>query len=116
VGVPGAAAATAVAVEWNPGFPRYQAHQALIRGLRLASTPTRELAPLVNTALTASYELGDPTEPPAMNVRITWPKGVPPPPIPLQQVADWLSPHAGIFPSGNLPVRFHVAAAWTNGR
>lgn len=114
--LPGAAAAAAMAVEWNPGAPRHQAHLALIRGLRLAQAPARELAPLVNTALTASYELGEPSTPPAMNVQIRWPKGAPPPAIPLQQVADWLSPHAGFFPSGNLPVRFHVAPAWTNGR
>lgn len=113
----GAAAAIAVAVEWNPGFPRYQAHLALIRGLRTATAPPRQLAPLLVTALAATYDLDqEATDPPAMSIRIGWPKDMSPPAIPLQQLADWLSPHAGTLPPDGLPVRFHVAAQWTNGQ
>ncbi len=113
----GAAAAIAVAVEWNPGHPRYQAQLALVRGLRVTTEPPQQLAPLVVAALAATYDLDEKAEgPPAMNIQIGWPRDLPLPAIPLQQLADWLSPHAGTVTPDGLPIRFRVAAQWTNGQ
>lgn len=112
----GAAAAIALAVEWNPGHPRYQARQALIRGLRKATVPLAELAPLLATALGAEYHLDPDGDDTAMPVRLVWPTHRPSPPIPLERVAAWLAPHAGRFPDGNLPVRFHAEDTWTNAQ
>ena len=113
--LPGAAAAAAEAVRWNPGHPKYQAYRALIRGLRLAALPPSEWAPLMQTALAADYRLGRQADGAAMVVLLGWPERLPPPPLPLSALAEWLAPHAGVFPSGALPVRFQLSPAWTNG-
>lgn len=110
----GAGGAIALAVEWNPGFPRYQAHQAMIRALRTAASPAPEQAALVAAALAADYHLDAMDDTAAMTVRIAWPADLPPPKVPLDRLAAWLAPHAGVFPDGSLPVRFHARAAWTN--
>jgi len=113
--LPGAAAAAAEAVRWNPGHPKYQAYRALIRGLRLTTLPSSEWAPLIQTALAADYRLGRQADGAAMVVLLGWPERLPPPPLPLSALAEWLAPHAGVFPSGDLPVRFQPSPAWTNG-
>jgi hypothetical protein len=110
----GAGSAMVLAVEWNPGFPRYQAHLAMVRALRQDESPAPERAALTVTALTAEYHLETSGDLTAMNVRLAWPADLPPPRVPLERVAAWLTPHAGVFPAGNLPVRFHPDATWTN--
>ena len=112
--LPGAASAAAEAVRWDPGHPKYQAYQALIRGLRLTTLPSSEWTPLIHTALAADYRLDRQADGGAMVVLLAWPERLPPP-LPLSALAEWLAPHAGVFPSGDLPVRFQPAPAWTNG-
>jgi tetratricopeptide (TPR) repeat protein len=110
----GAGGAIALAVEWNPGFPRYQAHLAMLRALRTDASPAPARAALVAAALAADYHLEAADKTAAMTVRIAWPADLPPPKVPLDRLAVWLAPHAGVFPGGSLPVCFHARPAWTN--
>jgi tetratricopeptide (TPR) repeat protein len=102
----GAGAAIAVAVEWNPGFPRYRGHAALIRGLRTDEKPPFPAEDLIKTGMRASYALDRKASTDAMVVLVSWPPDQPPPPVPLARFVAWLAPHAGTLGPRKLPVRF----------
>jgi O-antigen ligase len=112
----GAAAATAMAVEWNPGFAPYQAQAALIRAMRSSPVVSDRERRLLKEALTADYALADDSKGTNdMVIRVDWPQDVPPPSIPLAELIAWLAPHAGEFVPGAGPIRFQLADKWTAG-